>query len=465
MNVIFPFSSYRSKYSDKTRVTSHGSNRWLQATLAGSRPVTLALLVVIATITLVGCTGRQLGGSVEGWSPVGLSAVINPDEPLVIYVVVKLSGDLKDLATSLGFDEDALKDDENKVKVKAIINDSSGTLRVKWSFPPLGSGTGIEGSLKPPAISDPLGLIFISTISGELFAIDTETGTVGDKGWNRQVSADGAGLISGPALGRTENDSGLPIDVVVVGSENSNLYGFDAVNGDPLSWSPFTGANDKIWSTPVINEGVIYFGSHDGSVYAVSLQSGEQLWKFNIGSAVVAKPLIVDDMLIVGSFDKKLYAIDIRKNAGGSDRKLWEFEGRNWFWAPAITDGTSIFAPSMDGNVYALDKTGQLQWSYNMGTQIVATPGLVPEGLAVADKDGKIALLDTVQLLRDPTGQNSPFSTNSIKDAEVKVQLVPIEYDNSVIVSAQDGRIWRFRISAGLTQVWCYDASDDSKCE
>ena len=432
--------------------------------MSGSRIGILALWVLIATIAMVGCTGRQLGGSVEGWSPVALSAAINPDEPLVIYVVAKLSGDLKDLARSRGFDEDTFKDDENKVKVKALINDSSGTLRVKWSFPPLGSGTGIEGSLSPPAISDPLGLIFVSTISGELFAIDTETGTVGENGWNRQVSADGAALIAGPALGRTENDSGQPIDVVVVGSENSNLYAFDATNGDPLSWSPFTGASDKIWSTPVINDGNIYFGSHDGSVYAVSLQSGEQLWKFNIGSAVVAKPLIVDDMLIVGSFDKKLYAIDIRRNTRGSDRKLWEFEGRNWFWASAITDDTSIFAPSMDGNVYALDKTGQLQWSYNMGTQIVATPGWVPEGLAVADKDGKIALLDTVQLLRDPTGPYIPFTNENIRDAEVKVQLIPIAYDNSVIVSAEDGRIWRFRISTGLTQVWCFDASDDSNC-
>ena len=183
------------------------------------------------------------------------------------------------------------------------------------------------------------------------------------------------------------NDAGVPITALVVGSEDNRLYGFDAATGDPL-WEPFV-AGGKIWSTPVIQDNTVFFGSHDKNVYAVDLRTGEEKWRFATGGTVVAKPLIFDDKVIVGSFDRTLYALEAQTGT-----LAWAFKGSNWFWAGAVAGNSTIYAASMDGDVYALDRTGELQWEHRVEGAIASTPALVPERLVVAGVDGKISVLD-----------------------------------------------------------------------
>ena len=95
-------------------------------------------------------------------------------------------------------------------------------------------------------------------------------------------------------------------NAVVVGSEDGRLYAYDAKTGEPRDGFPFR-AEDKIWSTPVIKDGVVYFGSHDKHIYAVSLADGTLKWKFLTGGTVAGRPLLFRDMVIVGSFDHPFF--------------------------------------------------------------------------------------------------------------------------------------------------------------
>ena len=230
------------------------------------------------------------------------------------------------------------------------------------------------------------------------------------------------------------------------GSEDGNLYAYDAVTGEE-KWRFATGG--KIWSTPVVRDGVVYFGSHDRSIYAVFLDSGEQKWKADTGGVVAARPLLFRDQVIIGSFDQNLYSLDTQD---GSER--WKVKGTNWFWAGAVTDGSTIFAPSMDGNIYALDGSGRLLWKHQVGSSIVSTPVILPQGLVVAGKDGTITVLDKTT---QDIGLSRVLYSPSPRDAEITAPL--FANGSSVFVGANDSTVTRVDV-VSQKQIWCFHTKD-----
>jgi hypothetical protein len=95
-----------------------------------------------------------------------------------------------------------------------------------------------------------------------------------------------------------------------------------------VKWKFPTG--DRIVSSPVYKDGVIYFGSDDGSVYAVGATDGRQLWKRRTGGPVASTPAIAGDILYVVSYDGKLHALAAR-----TGQTQWKFatEGERRFEA------------------------------------------------------------------------------------------------------------------------------------
>jgi len=191
----------------------------------------------------------------------------------------------------------------------------------------------------------------------------------------------------------------------------------------------------------------------------VSLKDGQILWRFPTGGAVVARPLLFKDIVVVGAFDKKLYGIDARN---GSLRWQRPVEAQNWFWAGAVASEQVIFAPNMDGNVYALDGAGNLLWRYPMASPIVSTPVLLRRGLVVAAKNGKVSLLDSNAADLGPARE---LSSLFLRAAQVKAPLFAV--GDSVFVGAQDGTVRRIEVKGTQIQkAWCFDTKkDDAKCD
>jgi outer membrane protein assembly factor BamB len=69
----------------------------------------------------------------------------------------------------------------------------------------------------------------------------------------------------------------------------------------------------------------------------------------------------------------------------------------NWFWAtPVVRDGT-VYAASLDGNVYAVDaESGDDRWQrpFDAGSPVRSTPVVASEGLVVAARSGEVFKLD-----------------------------------------------------------------------
>ena len=279
---------------------------------------------------------------------------------------------------------------------------------------------------------------------GFIYAVDSVTRIAKQQsklGWRRPEGKDQTlmPLVAAPALERASN-------TLLVASEDGNLYAYDAVTGEE-QWRFPTG--DKIWSTPVVRDGVVYFGSHDKSVYAVFLDSGEQKWKAETGGVVAARPLLFRDQVVIGSFDQNLYSLN---TLDGSLR--WKVKGTNWFWAGAVTDGSTIFAPSMDGNVYAVDGAGRVLWKHQVGSSIVSTPVMLPEGLVVAGKDGTITVLDRTT---QDIGLSRVLYSPSPRDADITAPL--FANGSSIFVGANDSTVTRVDV-VSQKQIWCFHTKD-----
>ena len=332
----------------------------------------------------------------------------------------------------------------------------------------IGGGGGPQnstGSFDHPAIGK--NLVYISGADGYLYALDktflglsrarTDAPPPGGQAWKVAVGADEEDphdLVAGPAFDQDRN-------IVLAGSEDGNLYAFDATEGGKYLWKFATG--DKIWSTPVIRDGIVYFGSHDGNVYAVSLDTQKEIWHYTTGGAVAGRPLLFQDLVVVGSFDKKLYGID-----AASGIKRWELPGENWFWAGAVGDRRTIFAPSMDGNIYAVDSIGALLWKYDLGSSIVSRPVLIQGNLAVAAMKGRqINLLDTSPA---PLGENRLLDSQFVGDGDIRAPIYAI--GNTLYVSTEDSTVTRLNVETSrtgsliLNKIWCFDTKgeDTSAC-
>ena len=279
-------------------------------------------------------------------------------------------------------------------QVMALHKNEAGALqgeaRVMWRFEPE-ENERLGGVFGTPAVGEEF--VYVPDkgdregVDGRIYKLRKErdsSTTLGKGEWVKPVAVgEIRGIVGGPALAE---------GLVIYGSDDGTLYARATGDGS-LAWSFPTGG--QVWSSPTVEGDTVYFGSMDRNVYALSVEEGRspanrELWSYKTGGAVAAKPLVMDEgeMVVIGSFDRKLYALDA--NLGGPP--LWEFKGDDWFWAAAVTDGERIFAATMSGTVYALDKAGQLAWSapFKAESPIVSTPVVVDGNLVVATDAGRL---------------------------------------------------------------------------
>ncbi|MCI0779582.1 MAG: PQQ-binding-like beta-propeller repeat protein, partial [Chloroflexi bacterium] len=91
------------------------------------------------------------------------------------------------------------------------------------------------------------------------------------------------------------------------------------------------------------------------------------------------------------AFDRVFYEID---RATGVVSELFTAEG--WFWAGAATDGRHVYAPSLDGTLYAYDTRNRtVIWTYEEADPqpILSAPVVVGDKIVMASDSGAVTLL------------------------------------------------------------------------
>lgn len=155
-------------------------------------------------------------------------------------------------------------------------------------------------------------------------------------------------------------------------------------------WSFKTGK--KIVSTPVIGNGVVYFGSADRNVWAVSLDSGKALWSFATSNAVDAPGLLFGDTLYIGSGDGRFYALDAKK---GTQRWKTVIDGQI-MGAPGLLmrgDKPLILFGAYDNALHAYETSGKKRWNFSVDNFVNGAPATDGGRIVFGGCDGFLRVL------------------------------------------------------------------------
>ena len=139
--------------------------------------------------------------------------------------------------------------------------------------------------------------IFADSKNGYEYALNEDTGGII---WSTLVGTPGIGNISSQAVSAQ--------GVLYVGSWDDNLYALSITSGVVL-WKAHSKA--RIFSSPAIANGVVYFASFDKYIYAVNASTGAILWKYNMGLSSYCSPIVVNGWLYCGSTNGNFFAFSL----------------------------------------------------------------------------------------------------------------------------------------------------------
>ena len=179
--------------------------------------------------------------------------------------------------------------------------------------------------------------------------------------------------------------------------------GDDPASGDPeLAWE-FDVAS-SLASPPVVADGALVIGAHvTNLVHAIETDSGEERWRVETGGPVDAMPFVDDGTVYIGSFDGSMYAIDL---ATGDVRWREELAGEDGDDPAGIVAGAAVVDDVVvvgggDGTIWGLDPDdgGEL-WSFEPDGDLTFNSAVVEverDGRALAaigGTDGGLYLVD-----------------------------------------------------------------------
>jgi outer membrane protein assembly factor BamB len=244
--------------------------------------------------------------------------------------------------------------------------------------------------------------------------------------------------------------------------------GIYAVGGAPqlrtIKWTFHT--QGEVVSSPAIVDGVVYFGSNDGSLYAIDQLTGLQKWSFPTKARIPSSPAVADGLVYFGSYDGNFYAVDVStgrvqwkfRNAGERRYAATHLHGSLpvgevmpdpfdvYLSSPAVWNGAVYFG-SGDGNIYALNAaTGTLKWKFQTGDVVHASPAIADGKLYIGSWDSYFYALDVAtgkELWRFKTGEDPDIHN------QVGIQSSATVADGLVYFGCRDSNFYALDAATG----------------
>jgi outer membrane protein assembly factor BamB len=183
------------------------------------------------------------------------------------------------------------------------VDATSGILQ--WKF---ATGDVVHAS---PAVAG--GTVFIGSWDGRFYAIDADTGA---QKWVFEGGQD-------PAIHNQvgfQSSAAVVDGTVYVGCRDAHVYAFDAATGRK-KWDYPT---SKSWvnGTPAVRDGVVYVGTSDSSRFmALDAKSGRLRWNFDAKAYTFSSAALAGDLAYFGSHNGSLYAVNMKTGT-----LTWQFQ-------------------------------------------------------------------------------------------------------------------------------------------
>jgi outer membrane protein assembly factor BamB len=285
------------------------------------------------------------------------------------------------------------------------------------------------------------GIVYVGSQDGNVYALSATSGV---KIWNYNTGnpvGSSPAVVDGVVYITADSPSNVPPSGIPP-PQYGYIYALSANNGDKI-WNYTT----QGWVTsPIVEDGVVYFGSEAGEVYALEAANGSELWKSTTeikGSAITSTPAVVGGVVYYGSFDGGVYAL----NATTGDQ-MWRSFTSGGESSPAVVNGV-IYIGSTLHNVYALNAaSGTILWNYTTGEDVWSSPAVAEGIVYIGSDDGNVYALNAAngnQLWNFSTGSGTESSP--AEDGGV----VYISSDNSVYAlnAGTGAKLWSFTAGAG----------------
>ena len=225
-------------------------------------------------------------------------------------------------------------------------------LKEKWYFK-------TEGKIwSTPVVTN--GVVYVASADHNLYAIDAESG---NEIWRFETKA---AIMSTPLVAKGK---------VYIGGCDRKFYSVDAAteeerlaanareNGSPSDLtrdasSVFEGASNWFWTQALVHNGEIWVGNLDHKVYVLNAENVEEEVHdpYPTGGMVYAPPVLLGGLIVVGSQDGKIYAI----NTGNKDFAAYAIDAKTEEIVQSPEKPKNLLAPilaplypdSEDGIVY-----------------------------------------------------------------------------------------------------------------
>jgi outer membrane protein assembly factor BamB len=198
------------------------------------------------------------------------------------------------------------------------------------------------------------GVAYVHTMGGKLRAISMRSGRVL---WKRDV---GSLMASSPAIDPKRG-------ILVSTSMRPGYVTVRSLETGKLRWRYYTGLTEP---SPVIRNGIAYFGATNGNVYALDLDKHKPRWIFHGGVKITSSPALVGSRLYFGDYAGRVFALDARNG-----RVIWRGSAGSRVYGTVAVAGGRVFAPSVFSGLSALSaRSGRLLWRVSAGSYVYSSP-------------------------------------------------------------------------------------------
>jgi len=188
--------------------------------------------------------------------------------------------------------------------------------------------------------------------------------------WSRGVGA----LVEFPAV--------VGNGVAYVANYKGHVYALDMRDGKVL-WR-FRPRGGKMASSPAIVGDDLVVHGMDGIVRVLDRRTGRQRWHLRIGSPIESSPVVRNGLDYFGAWNGRVYALDLKK------RKLrWSYRSGYKITSSAALAGQTLYIGDYGGRLLALTaRRGKLRWARSVNGRIYGTPAVAAGRVFVPSSTG-----------------------------------------------------------------------------
>jgi outer membrane protein assembly factor BamB len=205
---------------------------------------------------------------------------------------------------------------------------------------------------------------------------------------------------------------------------------------------------------PAAAEGTVYVADREGTVSAISIDSGDPLWERDTDLPISGGPGLGEGLVLVGTSDGEVLALS---QADGS--LVWTATvSSEVLAAPRIEDGVAVVRTG-DGKVFGIDATaGTRVWVYDKQVPVLTLRGtsapVLSENLAIVGFDSG-ALVALEVKTGKPAWEVGVAQPTGRSDLErmVDIDAEPVLYDHYLYVATFQGRVAALDLQDGES-VW-----------